>query len=194
MYKKIMKRFFDFIFSLSILIITIPILIVISIIIKMDSPGRIFFFHERNGKFGEKFKVIKFRTMVQNASEKGPSHTLQNDQRVTKVGKFLRRISVDELPQLINVLKGEMSFIGPRPFAYRSSLTEKEKRKLLVAPGITGWAQVNGRSNLTKEQKIQYDLFYIDNINLKLDIQIIYKTIQVVFSGVGVNSNKISDK
>jgi len=165
----------------------IPVFIVIAIAIKIDSPGPVFFIQERVGKDGKIFKVIKFRTMYKDTPKFALSPRSQGDPRITKVGAFLRRWSLDELPQLINVLKGEMSLVGPRP--EMPQIVEEyepwQRERLKVKPGITGIWQILGRKDLPLEKNIQYDLIYVKNRSFLLDIIIILKTIPLVIKGKG---------
>lgn len=189
MLNNILKRILDIIISLAGLVILSPLLIIIAILIKVDSKGNIIFKHKRVGLNGRAIYVYKFRTMVENADKLGPQYTLPQDDRVTKIGRKLRRLSLDEIPQLINILKGEMSIVGPRPMSYKEILTEEQKIRSKVKPGLTGLAQVNGRSLLTAEEKSYYDTFYVEHNNLIMDIKIILKTFGVVFKGKGINSD-----
>jgi len=191
-YSKV-KRIVDVAISTILLIITSPLFLIIPIIIKISSRGPIFYVQERSGLDEKRFKLIKFRTMVNNAEENGPQWASENDPRVTRVGKILRKLRLDELPQLINVLKGDMSLIGPRP--ERDYFIRELKAKIpyyslrfYVKPGITGWAQINYRYGASLEdaiEKLAYDLYYIKNMSLLLDISIILKTIRVVLLGHG---------
>ena len=161
--------------------------------IKLDSKGPVFFKQERVGKDGELFTIYKFRTMVENAENKGAGYRVKNkDPRITKIGNFLRKASLDELPQLINVLKGNMSLVGPRPtLAFQvKDYNEYQKQRLKVKPGITGLAQVNGRASLDWEERIEYDIRYIENRSFILDLKIIFKTFIVLFR----NDNIYADK
>lgn len=191
----LIKRILDFIISLIALIILLPVFLIIGIAIKLDSKGPIFFKQERLGKDGEVFLIYKFRTMVDNAEKVGSGiYTSKTDPRITKIGAFLRRTSLDELPQLINILKGEMSIVGPRPpVPYHphkyENYPEKQKQRFTVLPGITGYAQVNGRNNLTWDERIEYDIEYVENYSLLLDLKIILKTIGYVFSSKSIYSN-----
>jgi len=191
---KIMKRIFDFIFSLLILIITSPLFLVIAIAIKLDSRGPIFFRQERVGP-ERNFIFYKFRSMKTGAEEEhkkfmkkfGVMFKLKNDPRITNLGKFLRATSLDELPQFYNVLKGNMSVVGPRPpmTVEVEKYNPFQRKRLLIKPGITGVWQASGRSDISFEQWVKMDLFYIENWSLWLDLQIIFKTIVVVFKRKG---------
>ncbi len=180
MYVKIFKRFFDIIVSLIVLILMLPIFIVVFIAIKLDDGGPIFFKQPRTGKNGKTFGMYKFRSMTVETERKG--HKLLHEERVTKVGKFLRKTSIDELPQVINVLKGEMSIIGPRPWVvdYYNNFNEEQKHRCDVLPGITGLAQAYGRNALSIFEKIAYDLKYTKTVGLKTDLDIIFKSIVIV--------------
>lgn len=187
------KRIIDFLFSLIILLILLPLFLVVAILIKLDSKGPVIFKQSRLGKDGNVFKVWKFRTMIDNAEKMGTGlTTAQNDPRITRVGKILRKASIDELPQLINVLKGDMSFIGPRPAPvhHLKQYNENERQRLKVLPGITGWAQVNGRNILTWPERIEKDIWYVNNISFLLDLKIAFKTIKVVLFSEGVYSGR----
>jgi lipopolysaccharide/colanic/teichoic acid biosynthesis glycosyltransferase len=164
------------------LIVLLPIFAVIGIFIKLDSKGPVFFVQERAGKDGKIFKAYKLRTMVDNAVEMGLGYEIaKDDSRITRVGKCLRW-GIDELPQLINVFRGDMSLVGPRPALPHQvkKYSEEEKRRLEVKPGITGWALVNGRNKLSWPERIKLDIWYIDNWSLWLDLKILFKTIWVV--------------
>lgn len=182
-----LKRFSDLLISLISLIIFFPLFIFIAIAIKLDSKGPVFFLHERTGKNGKTFKMIKFRGMIDNALKYGPGITQVNDPRITRVGKFLRRTSIDELPQLINVLRGEMSIIGPRPEI--TSLTVKysdEHKKVFdFLPGITGISQINGRQTLTPEKRSEMEIEYYQKETFWKDLKIFIKTFWVIVSNKG---------
>ena len=193
-WEKKLKRTLDIFISLLILIITFPFCLLIAAAIKIDSKGPVFFSQERCGQNGKIFTMIKFRSMVKDAEKmSGPVWSQKDDPRITKVGKTLRRLRIDEIPQMLNVLKGEMSFVGPRP--ERPFFVEKlaaeipyYKRRLKVRPGITGWAQVKHKYDETLEDvkiKLKYDLFYIENMSLRMDFKIIFRTIYVVLFGKG---------
>lgn len=182
-----LKRIIDFFGALSALIIFAPVFIVLYILIHTDSPGPAFFSHRRVGKNGKTFTIHKFRTMRTDAKDQEFAPITSNDPRITKLGRFLRRTSLDEMPQFWNVLKGEMSLIGPRPemeFIVKN-YTPIEKCRLLIKPGITGIWQVRGRKDLPLHANVEYDLYYIINESLALDLRILLNTITVVISGKG---------
>jgi lipopolysaccharide/colanic/teichoic acid biosynthesis glycosyltransferase len=183
MYKHFFKRVFDFFVSLMALIVISPILLVVTIWLHFANKGAgAFFFQERPGKDGKIFKVIKFKTMTDERDAEG--NLLPDAQRLTKVGRFVRSTSIDELPQLINVLKGDMALVGPRPLTvdYLLVYTEKQNRRHEVRPGISGWAQVHGRQNCKLSRKFEMDVWYVDHVSLKTDLSIIWKTITIVFN------------
>ncbi len=186
-YQKILKRIFDLFLSSILLIISTPIFIIVAIAIKLDSKGPVFFIHERTGMNGKNFKMIKFRGMVQNALEIGPELTQHNDPRITRVGKFLRRTSLDEIPQFINVLKGEMSIVGPRPeiTSITAKYTPVEKRVFNFRPGITGISQINGRQMLSPSDRVRMEIHYYEKASFISDIIIMLKTFSVVISNEG---------
>lgn len=181
MYKLFLKRVLDFCISLIALIFISPILIVVTIWLHFANKGAgAFFFQERPGLKGKIFKIIKFKSMTDERDAEG--NLLPNDQRITKVGMFVRKTSLDELPQLFNVLKGDMALIGPRPLMprYLELYSKEQMRRHDVRPGITGWAQVNGRNNITWTKKFELDVWYVDHVSLRLDIKIIWMTIMNV--------------
>src|SRR5690554_6223876 len=196
MYKKLLKRPFDLIFSLVMLILLFPLFIVISIIIQIDSRGPIFFTQTSVGKNEKKFNILKFRTMktIKDSYYKDGTE-MNHEDRVTRVGRILRKISFDELPQLINILLGTMSIIGPRPtLPYQVvKYNDYQKQRLLVRPGVTGLAQVNGRNNLTWNEKIDFDIKYINKLTLFNDIKIFLKTFLVVLKKDNVKFKKHDD-
>lgn len=181
MYKNFFKRLIDFIIVLSALLVIWPILLVIYIWLSIANKGAgAIFYQERPGLHGKIFKVMKFKSMTDERDADGK--LLPNEQRLTKVGKFVRSTSIDELPQLINVLKGDMALIGPRPLLtkYLELYSEEQARRHDVRPGITGWAQVNGRNAITWTKKFELDVWYVDHCSLWLDIKIIFMTIMNV--------------
>ena len=186
------KRLLDIILAVLVLIITIPILIGAAIAIKLDSTGPTFFLQQRVGKGGRRFIVYKFRTMLNKEAE---NCVYLDDQRMTKVGRLLRNTSIDELPQLINIIRGDMSFIGPRPLLadYLPYYTESEMKRHDVLPGISGWAQVNGRNSISWEKKFQYDLEYVDKVSLKLDFIIFKRTITRLIAMSDIEREHIQD-
>lgn len=198
-YNKYIKRFIDIILSFIALVVLSPIFLIIGLSIKMESKGPVFFVHKRVGKNGKIIEMYKFRTMVPNAEELIKEFTpeqmkefkenfkLENDPRITKVGKVLRKTSLDELPQLINILKGELSIIGPRPvIGEELEKYEENKSKFLsVTPGLTGYWAANGRSNTTYEERMAMELYYIDNMSWKMDIKVFFKTIISVLKKEG---------
>ena len=194
MYKHFFKRFFDFWIALIALICISPILLVVTIWLHFANKGAgTFFLQERPGKDAKIFKVIKFKTMTDERDAEG--NLLPDTVRLTKVGKFVRSTSLDELPQLINVLKGDMSFIGPRPLYvnFLKLYNETQARRHEVRPGISGCAQVHGRNLCTYSKKFEYDVWYVDHISFKVDVQILFLTIANVFGrkdiGVGSGNN-----
>jgi lipopolysaccharide/colanic/teichoic acid biosynthesis glycosyltransferase len=180
------KRTVDILLSLAVLILLAPLLLLIAIAIKVTSRGPVFYSQDRIGKDGRAFSFIKFRTMIVGAEKVGAGILcLQNDPRVTGIGRWLRRFSFDELPQLFNVLRGEMSVIGPRPgLDYQArKYSPEQRRRLTVLPGITGWAQVNGRNSLTWDERIRFDLQYVDEMSLAMDLRILARTARIVLAG-----------
>jgi sugar transferase (PEP-CTERM system associated) len=187
------KRVTGFTLSLIGLILLSPLILIISILIKIDSHGPVFYRQERVGERGKTFKVLKFRSMVESAEANGPAWAGENDDRITRVGRWLRRWRLDEIPQMFNVLKGDMSFVGPRP--ERSFFVEKLRKEIpfydqrfSVKPGVTGWAQIKYRYGASKEdavEKLKYDLYYIKNLSPLYDLLIIFETIKVVLFAKG---------
>ena len=196
---KAIKRIIDIILSIIGSILLAPIFFIIAIIIKIDSKGPIFFIHKRIGKDGKEIGIYKFRTMVNNAEDLIKNFTpeqkeefercykLENDPRVTKIGNFLRKTSIDELPQIFNILKGELSIIGPRPIieAELEKYGDDKDKFLSVKPGLTGYWAANGRSDTTYEERVQMELYYVDHMSLWLDIKIFFKTIIAVIRKEG---------
>lgn len=191
MYKFFFKRIIDFIIVFFALLLLSPILIIISVWLHFANKGAgVFFTQERPGKDGKIFKVIKFKSMTDERDEKG--ELLPNEQRITKVGAFIRKTSIDELPQLLNVLKGDMSLIGPRPLRvdYLPLYSKEQARRHNVRPGITGWAQINGRNAISWTKKFELDVWYVDHISFALDLKIIFKTLMKVIKRADINSSE----
>ena len=196
---RVIKRILNLLCSFVGVIVLSPFFLIISIFIKGTSKGPVFFVHERVGLNGRKFKLIKFRTMVNNAEEMIASfspeqkkeweenYKLKDDPRITKIGKFLRRTSLDELPQLINILKGDMSIVGPRPVVDEELnwYGDKKDKLLSVKPGLTGWWAVNGRSNVPYPERCDLELYYVDHISFALDVKIILKTLGAIIKKDG---------
>jgi undecaprenyl phosphate N,N'-diacetylbacillosamine 1-phosphate transferase len=187
MYRVVLKSIIDIIVSFFGLILVSPILLVTSVLLAFQNRGTPFFLQTRPGKHQRAFKIIKFKTMTDERDAEGD--LLQDVNRLTNFGKIIRKLSIDELPQLINVLKGDMSLIGPRPllFKYVPLYTKEQLRRHEVKPGITGWAQVNGRNNISWEKKFKLDVFYIDNLSFIFDIRILWLTFVKVIRREGVN-------
>lgn len=193
MYRYFFKRLFDIIISgLSLIILAPFFLFIIVILLIVNKQAGAFFLHTRIGKGNRQFSVIKFKSMTDEKDENGK--LLPNEQRITSFGKMLRKLSIDELPQLINVLKGDMSLIGPRPLPvrYMELYSSEQLRRHHVRPGITGWAQVNGRNEISWTKKFELDVWYVDNISLWLDLRIMVLTIFKIIKGSGINAS--SDK
>jgi undecaprenyl phosphate N,N'-diacetylbacillosamine 1-phosphate transferase len=190
----VFKRGFDFVFSLSALLILCPLLIVIAIMIKLEGGGSVIFRQERAGKDCKPFVFYKFRTMKQEVEPYAPSPKNAEDTRLTKIGRFLREYSLDELPQLYNILKGNMSFVGPRPL-YISQVkewNERQKKRLLVKPGLTGLAQIKGRAGLTQEEKLELDVQYVEKAGFLVDCKILIATIVQVFKKKNIYEKRYS--
>ncbi len=187
MYRLIFKRTLDIVSSLIGFLILIPLSIFVAIILAIQNQGNPFFLQQRPGKKEKIFKVIKFKTMNNRTDKDG--NLLPDSERLTCIGRFIRKTSLDELPQLINVLKGDMSLIGPRPLlvSYLPLYNKEQSRRHDVRPGITGWAQVNGRNAITWEKKFEYDVWYVDNMSFALDFKILLMTIKKVFKSEGIN-------
>lgn len=189
MYKHFFKRLIDFTLVLCVLLVIWPILLIVALWLHFANKGAgAFFTQERPGKDGKIFKVIKFKTMTDERGSDG--NLLPDAERLTKVGCFIRSTSIDELPQLINVLKGDMAFVGPRPLLpkYLPLYSPEQARRHEVSPGITGWAQVNGRNAISWQKKFELDVWYVDHCSFLLDLKIILLTIKKVFNQEGINS------
>jgi lipopolysaccharide/colanic/teichoic acid biosynthesis glycosyltransferase len=195
MYKRFLKRVIDFVLSLLAIICISPLILLVMVLLYFANEGAgVFFLQERPGYKGKIFKVIKFKTMNEKRGADG--NLLPDLLRITKVGKFVRAMSLDELPQLFNVLKGDMALIGPRPLLkqYLPLYTPEQMRRHDVRPGISGWAQVNGRNNLTWGEKFKLDVWYVDHVTLALDIKIIFMTVMKVFKRESINNTDTASR
>ena len=195
MYKNFLKRVFDFIIVLCVLLVIWPFLLIVTILLLIFNEGAgAFFLQERPGYKGKPFKIIKFKTMNE---KKGPDGKLLPDvQRITKFGSFVRNMSIDELPQLINVLKGDMAIIGPRPLLmqYLPLYSKEQARRHDVRPGITGWAQCHGRNNLSWTKKFELDVWYVDHVSFKTDVGIIWTTAMKVLKRADIDNENVEEK
>jgi undecaprenyl phosphate N,N'-diacetylbacillosamine 1-phosphate transferase len=189
MYKKIGKRLFDLLLSICLLTALSPILLITSIVLFCQNKGRVFFFQERPGKDAQPFFIVKFKSMTDAKDSQG--NLLPDNQRITLFGGLVRKLSIDELPQLINVLRGEMSLIGPRPllFKYLPLYSEDQMRRHDVRPGITGWAQVNGRNSISWTEKFAKDLEYVDSMSFAMVCKIVYLTLLKILKRDGINQS-----
>ena len=189
MYRLIFKRVLDILVSIIVLLVTAPITFIVVCILGFQNNWKVFFFQERPGFHQKAFRIIKFKTMTDAKDENGK--LLEDNHRITRAGKIIRRLSIDELPQLLNVLSGDMSLIGPRPllFKYIPLYSSDQLRRHDVRPGITGWAQVNGRNSISWKQKFDFDIFYVDNLSFVIDIKILWLTFIKVIKTEGVNQS-----
>jgi lipopolysaccharide/colanic/teichoic acid biosynthesis glycosyltransferase len=189
MYQSIIKPFFDFISALIGLILLSPVFVLVTVFLFIANQGKPFFFQLRPGKNGKVFKIIKFKTMNDKKDKEGK--LLSDSKRLTKVGSFVRKTSLDEIPQLLNVVKGDMSIVGPRPLLtdYLHLYSDFQNRRHEVSPGITGWAQVNGRNAISWDKKFEYDVWYVDHISFVLDFKILCKTIIKVVKSDGISAS-----
>ncbi len=187
MYRQFFKRIIDLLVALIGLVVSLPITVPVLLLLAIANSGKPFFFQKRPGKNARIFSIVKFKTM--NDKKDANGNLLPDDKRLTAVGAFVRKTSLDEIPQLINVLKGEMSLIGPRPLLieYLPLYNEEQRRRHEIRPGITGWAQVNGRNTISWQQKFEYDVYYVNNLSFGLDLKIIGLTIQKVFRSEGIS-------
>ena len=187
MYQQINKPFLDYLVTFILLLLTTPIFVILIILLAINNNGKPFFFQLRGGKGKRVFKIIKFKTMNDKKDVNG--NLLEDSQRLTSLGAFIRKSSLDELPQLINILKGDMSLIGPRPLMaeYLSLYDDYQNQRHIVKPGITGWAQINGRNNLSWQQKFELDIWYAKNVNFYLDLKILFLTLVKIFKFSDVN-------
>jgi undecaprenyl phosphate N,N'-diacetylbacillosamine 1-phosphate transferase len=193
LYSAIIKRFFDFLGAFVGLLLVSPLLVILIIILSISNKGKPFFYQIRTGKQGKLFTIIKFKTMTDKTDSNG--NLLPSLERVTKIGDICRKYSLDEIPQLINILKGDMSLIGPRPLLpkYLEHYNEEQNKRHNVLPGITGWAQVNGRNTISWEEKFKYDVYYVKNQSFSLDVSIIFKTIDKVINRKDINNSESED-
>ena len=188
-YARFGKRALDLLGTAGLLVVLFPLVLAVAAAIKLDSAGPVFYRQERVGRFGRPFRLWKFRSMVVGAETKGAGILVEaGDGRITKVGRFLRKLSLDELPQLFNVLAGEMSLIGPRPgLAYQvEKYDDRQKRRLLLRPGITGWAQIHGRNAIDWERRIELDVQYLERLSLRTDLYVLARTLPVILKGEGM--------
>jgi lipopolysaccharide/colanic/teichoic acid biosynthesis glycosyltransferase len=192
MYKRFFKQIIDFFIAFTALVILSPLLLIVVILLGFANKGNPFFFQNRPGKDERIFKIVKFRTMTNERDENGM--LLPDADRLTGIGKFVRKTSIDEIPQLINVLIGDMSLIGPRPLLpeYLPIFNERQKKRHSVRPGITGWAQVNGRNAISWNKKFEYDVWYVENLSFTLDMKILFKTIKKVIISEGINTQDMA--
>ncbi|WP_374442499.1 sugar transferase [Epilithonimonas sp.] len=188
MYRNFLKPLFDYTFSFLLILILSPLFLLIILLLYFFNQRNVFFFQSRPGKNERIFQIIKFKTMTDEKDMHG--NLLPDEKRLTKMGSFVRKTSLDELPQLFNVLKGDMSFIGPRPLlvSYLKLYNEEQKRRHNIKPGITGWAQINGRNAITWQQKFIFDVYYVDHMSLALDLKIFFLTIKKVIKSEGINT------
>lgn len=192
MYVKFIKPFFDFIVSLIAFVILSPLFVIFMILLAISNNGKPFFFQTRPGLNGELFRIIKFKTMTDEKDDHG--QLLPDSERLTLTGKIVRKTSIDEIPQLINVIKGDMSIVGPRPLLpqYLDLYSTEQFRRHEVRPGITGWAQVNGRNAISWTKKFDLDIWYVKNISFWLDLQILLKTVKKVVVSEGINAENVA--
>ena len=189
-YIRYTKRGFDIVISLALLLVALPIFVLISLLLIIQNRGDVFFYHERAGYLGKPFYMIKFKTMTDKKDKNGG--LLTDIERITPVGNWIRKLSLDELPQLFNVLKGDMSLIGPRPLLIRyvPLYNHEQQKRHEVKPGITGWAQVNGRNSISWEKKFELDVYYVEHCSFTLDLKILWLTVVKVLKREGVNQSE----
>jgi undecaprenyl phosphate N,N'-diacetylbacillosamine 1-phosphate transferase len=190
LYRRYFKRIFDLIVATLAFLIHLPLFLVLMVLLVIDFRGKVFFIQERPGKNEQVIRIIKFKSMNDKTDENG--NLLPNYLRTTLLGRFLRKTSLDELPQLINVIRGDISLVGPRPllFKYLPLYNEEQRRRHDILPGITGWAQVNGRNAISWQQKFEFDVYYVDHYSFPLDLKILLLTVKKVFASEGVNTSE----
>ena len=189
-----MTRVLDILIAAAALALAFPVLLIAAVVIRMESPGPVIYRHARVGRHGEPFELWKLRTMVQGAERMGAGLYIERgDARITRSGRFLRRFSLDELPNLVNVLRGELSIVGPRPTVAEQvqRYTAHQRRRLEVKPGITGWAQVNGRASVPWPERIELDVWYVDHRSVVLDLRILARTVRMLATGRGLYSEEL---
>lgn len=200
MYLRFFKRFFDILVSFIALVCCSPIFLIVAIAIKLESKGPAIFKQTRLGRFGKPFQIYKFRSMCIGAEKQGSGqYSFKNDPRVTKVGRFIRATSIDELPQLVNILRGEMSLIGFRPpLTYHpwpyEAYTQEQKRMFELRPGVTGWAQIHGRKEVMWDDRIKMNIYYVENVSFMLDVRIFFTTIWKVLSNADNENKNVTSK
>ncbi|GHA53405.1 sugar transferase [Pontibacter akesuensis] len=192
LYRNFFKRAFDFVLSVAAFIVLLPVFLVVTLLLAIANDGKPFFLQPRPGKHGKIFRVIKYKTM--NDQKDAQGNLLPDEVRLTPVGKFVRKTSLDEVPQLLNVIIGDMSLIGPRPLLveYLPLYNAEQNRRHEVRPGITGWAQVNGRNAISWNAKFAYDVWYVDHISFLLDLKIIFMTIKKIFISEGISAEGVA--
>jgi lipopolysaccharide/colanic/teichoic acid biosynthesis glycosyltransferase len=189
-----LSRALDVVLASTLLVVTSPVLALAALAIRLESRGPVFYRQLRVGRDGERFELWKLRTMVPGAESMGAGlYVLEGDPRITRTGRFLRRFSLDELPNLLNVLKGDMAIVGPRPTVQEQvdRYTDRQRRRLEVKPGITGWAQINGRTSLLWPERIELDVWYVENRSFRLDLRILVKTARMLATGQGLYSEDL---
>ncbi|GAA0193171.1 undecaprenyl phosphate N,N'-diacetylbacillosamine 1-phosphate transferase [Fulvivirga kasyanovii] len=187
MYRKYFKALFDFCFALAAFVILMPVFLLVALLLSLFQRGQVFFTQYRPGKGEKIFKLIKFKTMRDDYDKNG--HLLPDENRLTTIGALVRKTSLDEIPQLINIIKGDMSFVGPRPLLieYLPLYSKEQRKRHEVKPGLSGWAQVNGRNAISWQKKFEYDVWYVENISFFLDIKILFLTILRVVKAKGIS-------
>jgi lipopolysaccharide/colanic/teichoic acid biosynthesis glycosyltransferase len=190
-----LSRALDMVLSIVLLVVTAPLLALAALAIRLESPGPVVYRQRRVGKDGRPFELLKLRTMVPGAESMGAGiYVVEGDPRITRIGRLLRRFSLDELPNLVNVLKGDMAMVGPRPTVQEQvdRYTQRQRRRLEVKPGITGWAQINGRTSLPWPERIELDVWYVEHRSLRVDLRILARTAWMLASGQGLYSEDLT--